>query len=98
MALLPEGASFEELVQTCFLAHRGRGLMLSALDAELLSVWAEADVPFEVVARGIARAFEKARYDGRPDAPAIGSLRACKREVEKEIRRHRALDAGRGES
>ena len=37
MSLLPEGASFEELVQDYFLAVRGAGLMLSALDAELLS-------------------------------------------------------------
>lgn len=40
MSLLPESASFEELVQDYFLAVRGAGLMLSALDTELLTTWA----------------------------------------------------------
>jgi hypothetical protein len=34
MSLLPDEATFEELVQECFLAHRGAGLMLSPLDLE----------------------------------------------------------------
>src|SRR5215217_7160491 len=81
MSLLPEAASFEELVQDYFLAVRGAGLMLSPLDAQLLSSWAEANVPFEVVARGIARSAEKALFDARPGEPVLRSLRACRREV-----------------
>ena len=56
MSYLPEGASFEELVQDYFVAFRGSGLMLSPLDGELASTWAQVGVPFEVVARGIRRA------------------------------------------
>ena len=82
MSLLPATASFEELVQDCFLSHRGAGLMLSALDAELVGLWAREEVPFEVVARGIRRAAEKALWDARPGEPVLRSLRACKREVE----------------
>lgn len=86
MSLLPESASFEELVQDYFLAVRGSGLSLSALDAELLSEWSRQAVPFEVVARGIARSAEKARWDARPGEPVLRSLRACKRAVEVEIK------------
>src|SRR4051812_3963668 len=96
MSLLPESASFEELVQDYFLAMRGSGLMLSALDTELLTSWAEQGVPFEVVARGIARSAEKALWDARPGEPVLRSLRACRRQVEAEIKKHRERSAGAG--
>jgi hypothetical protein len=97
MSLLPEGASFEELVQDYFLAVRGGGLMLSALDTELLTSWAREGVPFEVVARGITRSAEKALWDTRPGEPVLRSLRACKRQVESEIKKYRDRSAGEGE-
>ncbi|MCP3143674.1 hypothetical protein [Pyxidicoccus xibeiensis] len=94
MSLLPESASFEELVQDYFLAVRGAGLMLSALDTELLTTWAQEGVPFEVVARGISRSAEKALWDARPGEPVLRSLRSCRRQVEAEIRKYRELAAG----
>jgi hypothetical protein len=97
MSLLPEGASFEELVQDYFLAVRGAGLMLSALDSELLTSWAREGVPFEVVARGIARSAEKALWDARPGEPVLRSLRSCQRSVEAEIKKYRQRSAGEGE-
>lgn len=96
MSLLPESASFAELVQDFFVAHRGKGLMLSALDEELVIQWAASGVPFEVVARGIRRAAEKAVFDARPGEPALRSLRSCKRQVDSEIKRHLDLFAGSG--
>ncbi|WP_426753409.1 hypothetical protein [Myxococcus sp. Y35] len=96
MSLLPESASFEELVQDYFLAVRGAGLMLSALDTELLTTWAREGVPFEVVARGISRSAEKALWDARPGEPVLRSLRACRRQVESEIKKYRELAAGAG--
>lgn len=96
MSLLPDGASFEELVQDYFLAVRGAGLMLSPLDAQLLTAWAEAKVPFEVVARGIARSAEKALFDARPGEPVLRSLRACRRHVDAEIKRYLSRSAGAG--
>jgi hypothetical protein len=98
MSLLPEGASFEELVQDYFLAVRGGGLMLSALDTELLTSWAREGVPFEVVARGITRSAEKALWDTRPGEPVLRSLRACKRQVESEIKKYRDRNAGESEA
>jgi hypothetical protein len=97
MSLLPQGASFEELVQDYFLAVRGAGLMLNALDAELLTYWAQQEVPFEVVARGITRAAEKALYDARPGEPVLRSLRSCRRQVDAEIKKYRERAAGAGE-
>ena len=96
MSLLPDGASFEELVQDYFLAVRGAGLMLSPLDTQLLTTWAEANVPFEVVARGIARSAEKAMFDARPGEPVLRSLRACRRQVDAEIKRYLSRSAGGG--
>jgi len=96
MSLLPDDASFEELVQECFLAHRGQGLMLSALDAQLLSEWAREAVPFEVVARGIRRAAERLHYDAAEGERGPRTLRACKRDVTAELTRFRARAAGRG--
>ncbi|WP_224246233.1 hypothetical protein [Hyalangium gracile] len=98
MSLLPEGASFEELVQDYFLAVRGAGLMLSALDTELLTSWAREGVPFEVVARGIQRSAEKALWDARPGEPVLRSLRACQRQVASEIKKYRERSAGETES
>ncbi|ADO73420.1 conserved uncharacterized protein [Stigmatella aurantiaca DW4/3-1] len=98
MSLLPESASFEELVQDYFLAVRGAGLMLSALDTELLTSWARLGVPFQVVARGITRSAEKALWDARPGEPVLRSLRACRRQVEAEIKKYLARSAGGGEA
>ncbi|HYH99844.1 hypothetical protein [Hyalangium sp.] len=98
MSLLPEGASFEELVQDYFLAVRGAGLMLSALDSELLTSWAREGVPFEVVARGITRSAEKALWDTRPGEPVLRSLRSCQRQVEAEIKKYRERSTGAGEA
>jgi hypothetical protein len=97
MSLLPQDASFEELVQDCFLAFRGSGLMLSPLDLQLVSAWRETGVPFDVVARGIRKAAEKALWDARPGEPALRSLRACRRQVEAEIEKHQARAVGAGE-
>jgi len=96
MSLLPHDASFEELVQDCFLAFRGSGLMLSPLDLQLVSTWRASGVPFEVVARGIRKAAEKALWDARPGEPALRSLRACRRTVDAEIEKHRSRTLGRG--
>jgi hypothetical protein len=94
MSFLPEGASFEELVQDYFVALRGSGLMLSPLDGELVSAWAAQGVPFEVVARGIRRAAEAALWDARPGEPALRSVRACRKAVEVEVKKYLARSAG----
>jgi len=88
MSQLPNSASFHERVQTLFCFLRGHGAALSPLDAELLERWALAQVPFEVVARGMRRSFE-ARLTGLAQDETLGlpSLRSCRRHVESEMAR-----------
>lgn len=94
MSLLPENASFEEKVQDAFSAYRGRGVELSALDAEMLEAWAATGAPFEVVARGLRRAAERAAWDALIPDGALQSLRSCRREVESEIKKWSQRTAG----
>jgi hypothetical protein len=91
--LLPE-ASFEERVTDLWTALRGTGLMLSALDSALVADWGKTGVPIEVVARGFHLALEASRWDARPGKVPLRTLRACRRHVEEEIRRHFARAAG----
>lgn len=94
MSLLPDSASFEERVQDCFTAYRGRGVELSALDADLLDAWAQSGAPFEVVARGLRKAAELAGWDATQSGGGLTSLRACRRQVQAEISKWSALSAG----
>ena len=84
MSLLPPTSTFAEQVEVLFAVVRGRGLALGALDRELLGLWSESGVPLEVVARGLLRAAERARWNG-PAGAAPRSLRACRPEVDAEI-------------
>ncbi len=96
MSLLPDTASFHERVQDCFVTYRGHGVSFSAVDLDLVDVWAELQVPFEVIARGIRKAAEAALWDA-PDQEGVGlrSLRATKRHVEQEISKFQRTSAGR---
>lgn len=87
MSLLPTDASFEERVQDVFTAYRGRGVALSPLDAELAWQWAKAQVPFEVVARGLRKAAERTLYDSIPGEEGLRSLVAARREVDRELKK-----------
>ncbi|MBK7860573.1 MAG: hypothetical protein IPJ65_18635 [Archangiaceae bacterium] len=94
MSLLPHDASFHERVQDLFTAFRGVGVSLSALDVELLDEWARADVPFEVVARGIRRAAESALVDAPEDDRGLRSLYSCRRAVQAELDKYARATAG----
>ncbi len=96
MSLLPPQASFAEVVQEAFLRLRGKGLMLGALDTELLRAWAETGAPAEVVVRGLEAAAARTAWDARPGETGPRTLRACRPEVESEIERYRARHLGAG--
>ncbi len=98
MSLLPDSASFHERVQDCFVAYRGHGVSLSAVDLEILDAWAELDVPFEVIARGLRKAAEAALWDSSAEDSHVRTLKACRRTVETEISKYVARAAGRGGS
>lgn len=84
MSLLPPTSTFAEQVEVLFAVVRGRGLALGVLDRELLGRWSDQGVPLQVVARGLLRAAERARWNGAAGA-APRSLRACRPEVDAEI-------------
>lgn len=94
MSLLPERASYFEEVQACFLAFRGDGLALSARDVGLVFEWHARQIPSEVICRGIRIAAERAIQDARVTSRPR-SLRACRREIEREIARYLTLSAGK---
>jgi len=95
MSLLPPTSSFAERVEVLFAVVRGRGLSLGVLDRELVGRWSDTGVPLEVVARGLLRAAERARWNG-----AVGraprSLRACRPEVDEEIEAWKLRRIGAG--
>jgi len=95
MSLLPPTSTFAERVEVLFAVVRGRGLALGALDRELLGRWSESGVPLEVVARGLLRAAERARWNGTAGATPR-SLRACRPEVDAEIEAWRLRKVGAG--
>lgn len=94
MSLLPARASYFEEVEACFLAFRGDGVALSAQDVGLIFEWHARQIPSEVICHGIRSAAERAIQDARVTARPR-SLRACRREIEREIARYLALSAGR---
>ena len=95
MSLLPPTSTFAEQVEVLFAVVRGRGLALGALDRELLGLWSESGVPLEVVARGLLRAAERARWNGISGATPR-SLRACRPEVDAEIEAWKLRSIGPG--
>lgn len=97
MSLLPDSATFHERVQDAFVAYRGHGVSLSAVDLEILDGWAGLEVPFEVIARGLRKAAEAALWDAAAGEGRLRSLKACRREVDAEIKKYVRTTAGRTE-
>ena len=95
MSLLPDSATFHERVQDCFVAYRGHGVSLSPVDLELLDGWAELDVPFEVIARGLRKAAEAALWDAAAGEGRLRTLKGCRRHVDAEIKKYVALTIGK---
>ena len=95
MSLLPDSATFHERVQDCFVAYRGHGVSLSSVDLEILDGWAESEVPFEVIARGLRKAAEAVLWDAAEGEGKLRSLKACRRDVESEISKYVQRTAGR---
>ena len=68
MSLLPPTSTFAEQVEVLFTVVRGRGLALGALDRQLLGLWSSQGVPLQIIARGLLRAAERARWNGATGA------------------------------
>ncbi len=70
-------------IESAFIRRRGRNLLLSPLDWELIETWQEREVPLHIVLRGIEKVF-----DGVDKQPArkrtIKSLTYCREEIEAQ--------------
>ena len=89
MSLLPsEEITYLDYVGEFFLAQKGAGLVLSPPDVELVRRYEGEGIPFEVLCRGIERAFEVRRRHAKERTPHL-SLRSCKRSIDAEVRHHR---------
>jgi hypothetical protein len=82
------------VIEDYFLQKRGNPMLLSPKEWVLIREWYEAQIPSEVVIRGIDRAFEKKKD---PDSE-ITSLMYCKRIVKSEYKRHLKSMEGAGDS
>lgn len=95
MSLLPDIATLHERVQDCFVAYRGHGVSLSSVDLEILDDWAAAQVPFEVIARGLRRAAEALQWDAPEGEGHPRGLKSCSRQVRAEIAKYLRRSPGR---
>jgi hypothetical protein len=73
-----------QVIESHFLQKRGNPMLLSPKEWSLIREWYEAEIPMEVVIRGIDRAFE----NKKDEADAITSLRYCRRLVKSEHKRY----------
>ncbi len=90
MSDIPAGQlTYQQVVAEYFLGLRGSGLLLSPLDAELVSEWERRGLPIPVVCRGLRRGLEERMLERSPGASPPRTLRACRAAVEDEWRAYR---------
>jgi hypothetical protein len=86
VSLLPaDEVTYLDLVAEFFLAQRGTGLMISPPDVELVRAYEGAGIPTAVLCRGVERAFERRRHNGKPPHRTLCS---CRRTIDAEVRRY----------
>ena len=83
-------------IEEYFWQKRGASLLVSTLDWAVIESWQKAEIPLEVVLKGIDRAFEK--YDTKRRGRPIKSLLYCVDAVADAAEEAREAAAGRGPS
>jgi hypothetical protein len=91
-----EALDYATAVAEYFVQLRGAGLLLSPLDAELVSEWERRGLPVEVVCRGLRAGHEALRRDRPAGAGPPRALRALRGWVEAEWRAYREGRVGAG--
>ena len=74
--------SYHSEIEDAFTRRRGKHLMLSPLDWQLIESWKERGIPLHIVERAIEEVFDNQKSAGRKRA--INSLRYCQAEVESQ--------------
>jgi signal recognition particle GTPase len=84
-------------IEAAFIRRRGRNLLLSPLDWDLIETWQERDIPLQIVIRAIEDVFDA--YDKKETKRrAIKSLSYCKDEVEARHEEWIAAQTGKSKS
>jgi hypothetical protein len=88
---------FTEIEET-FVRRRGKHLLLSPLDWDLMQTWKDLNIPLHVVLRGVEKAFDS--YESRPRNRSVKTLYYCQEEVEAQFAEwlESQLGAGPGEA
>lgn len=88
---------FTEIEET-FVRRRGKHLLLSPLDWDLMQTWKDLNIPLHVVLRGVEKAFDS--YESRPRNRSVKTLYYCQEEVEAQFAEwlESQLGAGTGET
>ena len=73
---------FTEIEET-FVRRRGKHLLLSPLDWDLMQTWKDLNIPLHVVLRGVEKAFDS--YESRPRNRSVKTLYYCQEEVEAQF-------------
>lgn len=73
---------FTEIEET-FVRRRGKHLLLSPLDWDLMQTWKALNIPLHVVLRGVEKAFDS--YESKPRNRSVKSLYYCQEEVEAQF-------------
>lgn len=92
--LAPGDLTYQLVVAEFFLGLRGKGLMLSPLDQELVADWERRGLPVAVVCRGLRLGMEEHLQRRAPGASAPRSLRALRFAVEDEWKAFTARAVG----
>ena len=92
--LSPDALNYQAVVAEYFLGLRGRGLMLSPLDQELVAEWERRGLPVAVVCRGLRAGLEELVEQRAPGATLPRSLRALRFAVEVEWKAYQRQRVG----
>jgi len=79
-----EEEEYFQVIESHFLQKRGNPMLLSPKEWSLIREWYEAEIPMDVVIRGIDRAFEHKQKEDE----TVTSLRYCRRLVKSEHKRY----------
>ncbi|MBZ5536198.1 MAG: hypothetical protein LAO31_09605 [Acidobacteriia bacterium] len=84
-------------VEEYFQQKRGAGMLLSTLDWALIDTWREAEIPLEIIFRGIDATFDKWNKR-RVKTRRINGLAYCLQEVMTAYEEHKEAAVGKGSS
>ena len=86
---------FTEIEET-FVRRRGKHLLLSPLDWDLMQTWKDLNIPLHVVLRGVEKAFDS--YESKPRNRSVKSLYYCQEEVEAQFAEWLESQLGAGDA